>query len=411
MLTFNKKSVMSGQMSKRIPIVYLTDSVYDDSSLVKIFLDLKESVADMNRSFVMKCITGSEADFLLLMQRAEEYLKKHYGELEATIREIILQMFSEAIFGYYVLTPLVKDPRVSDFKVLDWNRVTCKAEGKRYVTDISFFSRDDYDHWLSRIIAIHRGRETEEDSLQHFTDRRGSEEFFLRADIQLKGITSQDVSNIHVRKIPKKKYSWEYLKRAGMLDQAKIEYLKDRTDSGFGFLISGRGGSGKSTLLNAMLDIIPVDESVLVVQESDELYSDHPETQFEHTLSVQTKHGVKDFTLDDELRLGLLQDIDNIVIGEIKGREAYDVLITAMSTGERFFGTIHSNDAASSVRRLAQLAKYDCDYPIETLLEMTTSTPLSLIHMTHFSIDEILEVKGWDDEKKRVVFDEVYRKF
>ena len=211
--------------------------------------------------------------------------------------------------------------------------------------------------------------------------------------------------------MPKEKLSWEYLKENGMLDDEMIEYLKDRIMSGYGFLISGRGGSGKSTLLNNMLDLIPYNESILVSQESDELYShEHPQIQFEHTMTVRKNDTVTEFTLEDELRLGLLQDIDNFVIGEIKGGEALHVFTTAMSTGARFFGTIHSNDARSSVTRLAQCARYVSDYPMETLEEMLTCMPFVLIHMSHFSIDEIVEIDGWDEKEKRLKYQTVYLK-
>ena len=176
-------------------------------------------------------------------------------------------------------------------------------------------------------------------------------------------------------------------------------------------MISGRGGSGKSTLLNNMLDWIPFDQSILVSQESDELYSNvHPQMQFEHTMTVRKGNVVTDFSLEDELRLGLLQDIDNFVIGEIKGGEALHVFTTAMSTGARFFGTIHSNDAVSSVRRLAQCARYVSDYPMETLEEMLSIMPFTLIHMSHFSIDEIVEIDGWDAKNKRLIYRKVYEK-
>lgn len=101
-----------------------------------------------------------------------------------------------------------------------------------------------------------------------------------------------------------------------------------------------------------------------------------------------------EYSLEDELRLGLLQDIDNFVIGEIKGGEALYVFTTAMSTGARFFGTIHANTAAGSVVRLAQCARYISDYSMETLEEMLTVVPFVLIHMSRFAIDEILEIAG-----------------
>ena len=105
-----------------------------------------------------------------------------------------------------------------------------------------------------------------------------------------------------------------------------------------------------------------------------------------------------------------MQDIDNFVIGEIKGGEALHVFTTAMSTGARFFGTIHSNDARTSVRRLAQCARYVSDYPMETLEEMLASMPFVLIHMSHFSIDEIVEIDGWNEKAGKLDFNQIYRK-
>ena len=174
--------------------------------------------------------------------------------------------------------------------------------------------------------------------------------------------------------------------------------------------IMGPSGSGKSTLLNNMIDCIPYDQSVLVSQESDELYSEHPQIQFEHTLSVKRKDCSIEYSLEDELRLGLLQDIDNFVIGEIKGGEALYVFTTAMSTGARFFGTIHANTAAGSVVRLAQCARYISDYSMETLEEMLTVVPFVLIHMSRFAIDEILEIAGWDERHQKLKLNEVYVK-
>ena len=247
--------------------------------------------------------------------------------------------------------------------------------------------------------------------MNHCTDRKGVDAFYLRIDVQLSSITSTEKNNIHIRKMPKEKLSWEYLKENGMLTDEHMDYIKDRILAGYGFLISGRGGSGKSTLLNNMLDWIPFDQSILVSQESDELYSNvHPQMQFEHTMTVRKGNVVTDFSLEDELRLGLLQDIDNFVIGEIKGGEALHVFTTAMSTGARFFGTIHSNDAVSSVRRLAQCARYVSDYPMETLEEMLSIMPFTLIHMSHFSIDEIVEIDGWDAKNRRLIYRKVYVK-
>jgi len=391
--------------------LYEVSSVFKDAELTDMFLKLKANVCDLNPALVTKCITGTEQDFIMLMNRAKEFIEFSYPRAGPDVKRKLLDMFQQCVFGYYVLTPLIIAKNVSDIKVLDYDHIVVKANGERYVADVSFFSEEDYRSWYERIHRIHRLGRADEFALGHCTDRKGVDAFYLRIDVQHSCITSTEKNNIHIRKMPKEKLTWDYLKENGMLDDEMMEYLADRITAGYGFLISGRGGSGKSTLLNNMVDWIPFNQSILVSQESDELYSNiHPQIQFEHTMTVRKNDVITDFTLEDELRLGLLQDIDNFIIGEIKGGEALHVFTTAMSTGARFFGTIHSNDARSSVTRLAQCARYVSDYPMETLEEMLTCMPFILIHMSHFSIDEIVEIDGWDATNKKLIFTQVYRK-
>ena len=407
-LDYKKKS--DGELLQESSI-YHVESAYDNKNVRKQFQELKANVCDLNPALVTKCITGTEQDFIMLMKRASDYIDRNFVNCSEDNRKQLLEMFSHCVFGYYVLTPLILSKDVSDIKILDYNHVVVKAGGERYVADVSFFSEEDYRTWYERILRIHRLGRSEEFALGHCTDRKGVDAFYLRIDVQLSCITSTEKNNLHIRKMPKEKLTWEYLKENKMLDDAMMDYLKDRILAGYGFLISGRGGSGKSTLLNNMLDWVPFNQSILVSQESDELYSNvHPQMQFEHTMTVRKNDVVTDFSLEDELRLGLLQDIDNFVIGEIKGGEALHVFTTAMSTGARFFGTIHSNDAISSVRRLAQCARYVSDYPMETLEEMLSSMPFVLVHMSHFSIDEIVEIEGWDVKEKKLQYHTVYLK-
>lgn len=389
--------------------IYHVNSMYEYEGLRDAFVHLKANVVDLNPAVVTKCIQGTEQDFIMLMNRAKEHLRVSKLCNDAG-NAILLDLFQECVFGYYILTPLIKASNISDIKVLAWNKITCKSKGKRYLTDLSFASEEDYRNWFDRILKMHRLQRGEQFALQKCTDRKGVDDYYLRLDFQLDIITSTEMDNIHIRKIPKQKYTWEYLIENEMLTEEMVEYLKDRIAAGYGFLLSGRGGSGKTTLLNNMIDLVPYNESGLVTQESDELYSSHPQFQFEHTLILRKEGVVTEFDLEDELRLGLLQDIDNFIVGEIKGGEALYVFTTANNTGARFMGTIHSNDARSSTKRLAQCARYISDYPVPVLEEMLTSSPFCLIHMSHFSIDEIIEIVGWDSKNHCLIFKEVYEK-
>ena len=391
--------------------IYEVQSFFNNPDLMDIYKRLKANVIDINGSSIVKTVQGTEQDFLEMMNKAKRFLVQNYYGLKDDEQRKILEMFQSAVFGYYVLTPLLDAVDVSDIKVLAWNRVVCKASGNRYETNVSFLSEQDYNDWYERLQKIHRIINNIHNAATYCTDRKCDDSYYLRIDWQNRRLVSTDDNNIHIRKIPTKKYSWDYLKEAGMVNDEMIEYFKDRINNKYGFLISGAGGSGKTSLLNKLLDWIPFNESVLISQESDELYSTvHPQMQFEHTMTLEQGQESATYSLEDELRLGLLQDIDNFVIGEIKGAEALYVFTTALNTGARFLGTIHSNDAASSVTRLAQCARYKSDYPMETLEEMLTVVPFVLVHMSHFGIREILEIEGYDYEYQRLKFRKVYKK-
>lgn len=391
--------------------IYEIESNFHNKELMEIYKRLKANVLDINASSIAKAVQGTEQDFLAVMGRAKRYLNQYYSELDEETEKTLLEMFQSAVFGYYILTPLIEADDVSDIKVLAWNHIVCKASGSRYETNLSFMSEQDYNDWYSRLRRIHRIKNDIYHAATSCTDRKTTDSYYMRIDWQDRKLVSTDANNIHIRKIPTDKYSWEYLKEAGMVNDEMIEYFRDRIVNGYAFLISGRGGSGKTSLLNKLLDWIPYNQSVLVSQESDELYSDsHPQMQFEHTMMLAHGDDKQEYSLEDELRLGLLQDIDNFVIGEIKGAEALYVFTTALNTGARFLGTIHSNDAVSSVTRLAQCARYKSDYPMETLEEMLTSVPFVLVHMSHFSVCEILEIEDFDYDLKRLNYKKIYKK-
>ena len=241
---------------------YEISDLYAHKNVKDKFRQLKANVVDLNPALVTKCIQGTEQDFVMLMNKAKEFLQINFGNDDG-LNVILLELFQQCVFGYYKITPLIKANDVSDIHIYAWNRITCKANGERYITDLSFDSEDDYNRWYERLVRIQRLQLTEEAALQHCTDRKGVDDYYLRIDMQLACIVSTEDNNVHFRKIPKEKYSWEYLIKEGMLDEDMITYLQDRIASGYGFMISGKGGSGKSTLLNNMIDLIPFNETIL----------------------------------------------------------------------------------------------------------------------------------------------------
>ena len=146
------------------PELYEVSSLYDYPQIKNDFINLRANIVDLNTANIVKCIQGTEQDFYMLMKKAKEFLNVSFKGNDAA-KAMILELFNECVFGYYVLTPLLKAPDVSDIKVYKWNQISCKANGKRYMTNLSFASEDDYNRWFERILRIQRLSFSEDNSL------------------------------------------------------------------------------------------------------------------------------------------------------------------------------------------------------------------------------------------------------
>ena len=149
---------------------YMEHSLFEDESLNQKFLQLKANICDLNPALVTKCITGTEQDFIMLMNRARDYIRG-FGDISNEDQSQLLEMFRQCVFGYYILTSLIEAKEVSDIKVLDYNHIVVKANGERYVADVSFFDEQDYKNWFDRILRIHKLGRTDEYALGHCTDK------------------------------------------------------------------------------------------------------------------------------------------------------------------------------------------------------------------------------------------------
>ena len=154
-MQLNYKPASDGRLKCKSAI-YHVESKYQEKELKSVFLSLKANVCDLNPALIIKCITGTEQDFIMLMNRAGDYLARHHPDLSEDMRKTLMEMLSDAVFGYYVLTPLILSKEVSDIKVLAYDHIVVKANGQRYLTDVSFDSEEDYRTWYDRILRIHR---------------------------------------------------------------------------------------------------------------------------------------------------------------------------------------------------------------------------------------------------------------
>ncbi len=338
------------------------------------------------------------------LSTVNDYIRRVYR-----IREEKIKRFDEyivnAIFHYDVLTELMEDEEISDIKVLAWDRVRIKRNGIRSTADVKFWGTD-YFRGFVEMLAVRNGVNTGTlNAIQTFTDKRSSDRFIYRYNISTATVNSTEEPYLHIRKIPKEKYSLDKLVKLQMMPRGVSQYLVRRMQEGY-MVICGKNGSGKTYLLNALLDELPHGNSVLVVQENEELFSDtHPDMMFQR-IAVRKGEKKVNYSLKELVVNGLLIDTDYIIIGEIKGEEALYFISAALS-GSNGITTIHSVDAKGALDKLADYCKWASDYSREDIFKMLSCVS-TLVYVEDFQVKEIAVNHGWDAEASGNRIDVVY---
>lgn len=382
----------------------LIDLYFEDMPDEELFLKIRDDLLHSRTGINLETqLSGNEPEKLITEMNG--YINRMYRISEEKIKRFDVYI-EKYIFGFHVLTDLMTAKDISDIKVLAWNNVRVKQLGKRKGTDVKFWSPEDFRGSVE-MFAVKNGINLGNvNAIQTFTDKKSSEDFIYRFNISTGAINSTGEPYMHVRKISKEKMRITDLIGEGMLDEEIAEYLDRRRDAGY-VIICGKNGSGKTHLLNALLDEIPHDESVLVVQENEELFSHtHPDMMFQH---IAVRRGDKKihYSLKELVINGLLTDIEHIIIGEIKGEEALH-FITAALTGCHGMTTIHSIDAGGAMDKLADYCKWASDYSREEIFKMLSCVK-TIVYVDDFKITQVAENLGWDETVKenriRVVYD------
>ncbi len=324
-----------------------------------------------------------------LIEMADKYLRQR--NVPRVFRDEVIKHFGKFIWGYYVLEEAINDKDVSDIKVLNESNVRIKRKGKRMNTDIKFPSKSDYKRFVSMVAVKNKTNLSDINAIQSFTDKESNKDFILRFNIATDFVNSTDVPYMHIRKIPKKKYSIQELVDFDMLTEEMAEYLVNAAVNSSGIIFTGKGASGKTTLMNVLIEYIPHDCSGLVIQENEELFSDnHPDMMFQHIVANRGEGKIQ-YNLKDLGRNGLLTDLDYFIIGEIKGGEAL-YLLNAGYTGHRCWASVHGMSSTEALNKLADYVKYESDYELSDIKRMLVGMK-TIVYLQDFKVKEISEIK------------------
>ena len=315
-----------------------------------------------------------------------ELLSSEKVPLNFDEREDLVTQILDEIFGLGPLEPLMKDPEVSDVLVNTWNQVFIERHGKIEETDIQFQDERHLLQVIDRIVSA-VGRRIDDSS--PMVDARLPDGSRVNAIIRPLAI---DGAHLSIRKFKRDAFSGEDLVRLDTMTEPMLQLLSGIVKARINVLISGGTGSGKTTLLNALSAYIPGSERIVTIEDSAELQLRQP-----HVVRLETRtpniEGEGAVPSRALLINALRMRPDRIIVGEVRGAEAVDML-QAMNTGhDGSLTTLHANSPRDALARL------------ETMVSMANlNLPERAIrHQVASAIQVVIQVARLSDGARKIV--------
>lgn len=290
-----------------------------------------------------------------ISQVVRQLIEEQSAPLNARSRQQIVKEIEDEVLGLGPLEPLLSEPSISDILVNNYHCVYVERFGKLELTPVRFKNNAHLMKIIDRIVS-RIGRRIDESS--PMVDARLADGSRVNAIIPPLAI---DGASISIRRFSEDKLTLADLVAKNALTEQMATFLQSISKSKLNVLISGGTGSGKTTMLNAMSNFIPTDERIVTIEDSAEL-----QLQLPHVVRLETRpaniEGKGEVTLRDLVKNSLRMRPDRIVIGEVRGGEAFDML-QAMNTGhDGSLTTIHANkprDALARVENMVSMAGFE----------------------------------------------------
>lgn len=307
-------------------------------------------------------------------------------DLSTLERGHIFNLIQNEIMGYGPITPLLEDNAITEIMVNAPNEVYVEIDGKISKDEtVSFINDKHIVRTIQRIVQP-LGRTI--DAANPMVDARlrdGSRLNAIIPPLSLKGPV------LTIRKFNKKLESIDDLLRRGSLTVNMARFLEACVEAKLNIIISGGTGSGKTTLLNILSGFLGEDERIITIEDAAEL-----RLHQKHVISLETRltnyEGEGEVTIRDLVRNSLRMRPDRIIVGEVRGKEAFDMM-QAMNTGhEGSITTLHANNSIDSLNRL------------ETMILMNEmEIPVSAVRgYIENAIDIIVQIDRLSDGKRKI---------
>jgi pilus assembly protein CpaF len=328
-----------------------------------------------------------------VVRELDEILSAEATQLSPTERRHLVESIGADILGLGPIEPFLADPTVTEVMVNADDAIYVERAGRLYLTDARFMTHQHVRQVIERIVAA-VGRRIDESS--PLVDARLPDGSRVNAIIPPLAV---DGPMLTIRKFAQTALAAADLVRAGTLSDEAMIFLDHSVRSRRNILISGGTGSGKTTLLNVVSSFIPEQERIVTIEDSVEL-----RLHQRHVVRLEARppnvEGRGQISIRQLVHNSLRMRPDRIVIGEVRGGEALDML-QAMNTGhEGSLSTLHANSPRDALSRLETMVLMaGLDLPARSIREQIASALDLVVHLSRMGdgsrrVTEIAQVNG-----------------
>lgn len=337
-------------------------------------------------------MTEEEIRELIDEQIRQESRKRN---LEVMAREQLRREIFHSIRQLGILQELIENPEITEIMVNGVSGIFIEKDGRLEKLEISFDSKEKLRQVIWQITA---GCNRVVNESSPIVDARLPDGARVNVVLDPVAINGPILT---IRRFPPKPITMEQLLAMGALTKECRDQLKGLVETGCNILVSGGTGSGKTTFLNVLSGFIPETERVITIEDSAELQI----RNIPNLVSLETRNanveGCREITIRDLIKASLRMRPDRLIVGEVRGKEAVDML-QSVNVGHSAMTTVHANSVRDVVSRLETMVLMGMEMPLPAIRKQIASGFGLMVHLGRLKdgsrrILEIAEPVGFSE--------------
>lgn len=326
--------------------------------------------------------------------------------ISLTDRKRLRKELFHAVRKLDVLQELVDDPKITEIMINGPDHIFIERDGKLTESGLYFDSVEKLQNVIQQIVSDCNRVVNEASPIVDARLENGARVNVVLNPVALNGPI------VTIRRFPDQPITMEDLVRFGSVTEEVCEWLGRLVKAKYNIFISGGTGSGKTTFLNALSDYIPEEERIITIEDSAELQIRNLRNLVRMETRNENVEGCREITIRDLIKTSLRMRPDRIIVGEVRGGEAFDMMQCLNTGHDGSMSTGHANSSKDMLSRLENMILMGMEIPLPAIRQQIASGIDIIVHLGRLrdrtrKVLEIVEILGYEEGEIR--FSTLYR--